>query len=219
MLRIVVLLLFVANAGYFAWGSGMLRAYGLGPTPQQEPQRLEQQVRPDGMRVLSDKELKRVEEQVKADQAPKECLQAGPLDNATAGNVRKVLEAQLPAGSWQLESTRVGARWIVYIGKFPNAEALAKKRAELIALGVKPDNLRNPALEPGLSLGSADTKRDAEAALAKLAPKGIRTARVVQEREESQAFTLKLPAVSENIKSQLGDVKTALAGRALQACN
>ena len=219
MLRLVVLLLLVANASYFAWGSGMLRAYGLGPTPQQEPQRLEQQVRPEGLRVLSEPELKRVEDQVRADQAPKECLQAGPLDAATAGNVRKWLEAHLAASSWQLESSPVGARWMVYLGKFTSADAQARKRAELIALGIKPEPVRNPALEPGLSLGLADSKRDAEALLAKLGAKGIRSARVIQERAESQAFTLRLPAVSDATRAQLGDIKAALGSRALQACN
>ncbi len=219
MLRLLVLLLLVANTGYFAWGSGMLRAYGLGPTPQQEPQRLQQQVRPDALRVLSHSELQRVEEQLKADQAPRECLQAGPLDAATATAVRKLLEAQLPASAWQLETTRTSARWLVYVGKFPNADALAKKKAELIALGVKPEAVRNPALEPGLSLGAADTRKDAEALLARLAPKGIRTARVVQEREESQAATLKLPAISESTRAQLGDLKTALGSRTLLPCN
>ena len=219
MLRLVVLLLLVANASYFAWGSGMLRAYGLGPTPQQEPQRLEQQVRPEALRVLSESELKRVEDQARADQAPKECLQAGPLDAATAGNVRKLLEARLAANSWQLESSHISARWMVYLGKFANADALARKRAELTALGIKPEAVRNPALEPGLSLGLADNKRDAEALLAKLGAKGIRTARVVQEREDSQVFNLRLPAISEATKAQLGDVKSALGARSLQSCN
>ena len=219
MLRLLVLLLLVANTGYFAWGSGLLRAYGWGPTAQQEPQRLQQQVRPDALRVLSPGELQRLEDQLKADQTPRECLQAGPLDAATAGNVRKVLEAQLPANAWQLESTRTDARWLVYVGKFPTAEALAKKRAELLALGMKPEAVRGAALEPGLSLGAADNRKDAEVLLGRLAAKGLRSAKVVQEREASQSATLRLPALSTSALGQLGDLKLALGERTLQPCN
>lgn len=219
MLRFVVLLLLVANTGYFAWGSGMLRSYGLGPSVQQEPQRLAEQVRADALRVLSAQELQRAEEQARADLAPKECLQAGPLDSGTASQVRKLLEARLPADSWQLDSSPVSARWMVYVGKLPNADALARKRAELAASGLKSEAVRTPPWEPGLSLGLATSKRDADALLVKLSAKGLRNARVVQERAEGQAFTLRLPAVSEAGKAQLGDVQAALGAGALQRCN
>ncbi|HMA07272.1 MAG TPA: SPOR domain-containing protein, partial [Ramlibacter sp.] len=44
MLRLAVLLLVLANAGYFAWAHGSLRSWGLSPAQQSEPQRLEQQI-------------------------------------------------------------------------------------------------------------------------------------------------------------------------------
>ncbi|KAI9872383.1 MAG: hypothetical protein M1823_008188, partial [Watsoniomyces obsoletus] len=51
------------------------------------------------------------------------------------GALRSALETALPPGSWQLESSVEPARWIVYMGKYSNDEALAKKRAELRQLG------------------------------------------------------------------------------------
>jgi hypothetical protein len=53
MLRLLVLLLILANGLYFAWSEGMLRAYGFAPAQQREPQRLTQQVRPEAIRVLT----------------------------------------------------------------------------------------------------------------------------------------------------------------------
>lgn len=53
MLRLLVLLLVLANAGYFAWSQGLLTEYGYAPVEQTEPQRLNQQIRPEALRLLS----------------------------------------------------------------------------------------------------------------------------------------------------------------------
>ncbi|KAB7533389.1 SPOR domain-containing protein, partial [Verminephrobacter sp. Larva24] len=43
MLRLAVILLLLANAGYRAWSQGLLRPWGLAPEAQTEPQRMHQQ--------------------------------------------------------------------------------------------------------------------------------------------------------------------------------
>jgi len=196
----------------------MLRAYGFAPAQQQEPQRLTQQIQPEALRVLTPAEFKRVEAQVLADLVPKECLQAGPFDDAQATALRRTLETALPTGSWQLESVAVPARWIVYMGKFANAEGLAKKRGELTAMNLVPQGLNNPDLEIGLSLGGFDTQAAAAAELAKLGLRGIRTAKVVQERQEGRQFQLKLPGVTQEMKPRLNDIKPALGAKLLKSC-
>jgi len=218
MLRLLALILILANGVYFAWGEGMLRAYGFAPAQQQEPQRLMQQIQPEALRVLSPAEFKRVEAQVLADLVPKECLQAGPFDDAQATALRRTLEAALVPGSWQLDSVAVPARWIVYMGKFANAEALAKKRGELTAMNLAPQGLNNPDLDIGLSLGGFDTQAAAAAELAKLGLRGIRTAKVVQERQAGLQFVLKLPGVTQEMKPRLNDIKPALGARVLKSC-
>ena len=219
MLRPLVLLLLLANCLYFAWGNGFLLALGFGPAQQSEPQRLAQQIKPDTVRLLRPQEFKRIEEQAKADQSPKECLQAGPLNVAESTRLRQALGELLPVDAWSLEEIRVAARWIVYMGKYANAEALAKKRTEIAAMKLKTESLENPALEPGLSLGGFDTKADADAALARLSARGLNTARVVQERTESLAYRLTLPAVGASLKPKLGELRTALADKPLRPCN
>lgn len=219
MLRLLVLLLLLANGLFFAWSNGLLRAYGFAPTPVSEPQRLAQQIKPDSIKLLNANEIKRVEAQVQADLAPKECLQAGPFDEVQAAALRKALESGLPSGAWQLDIGQEPARWIVYMGKYATPELLAKKRAELAGLGFKPESVANPELEPGLSLGHFETEAAAKAELARLAPKGIRTAKVVQEREEGTSNMLKLPAVSELLRAKLADLKPALAGKVLKTCS
>jgi hypothetical protein len=47
MLRLLILLLLLANAVYFAWTHGALAKLGLAPAHQTEPERLQQQLHPE----------------------------------------------------------------------------------------------------------------------------------------------------------------------------
>ena len=113
MLRVVLVFLLLANGFYWLWSEGSLRGFGYGPALQREPQRVAQQIQPEAVQLLSSTDLKRVEAQVKADMAPRQCLQAGPLDVDQVVALRSLLEADWPAGSWQLDTVAVPARWMV----------------------------------------------------------------------------------------------------------
>lgn len=217
MLRLLVLLLLLANGGYYAWSEGYLLPWGVGPTQQSEPQRLRQQVHPEAVRVLPPDQLRLVEAQ--AAQAPRgpECLQSAVLEQEQAAAVRTALQSW-PAGSWSLQATNEPARWIVYMGKYAGVEQVARKRAELRQIGVSFEALANPELEPGLSLGGYPTEAAANAQLDALAQRGVRTARVVQERPEQQGQRLLLPAVDDSLRPHLDELKTALAGKPLRPC-
>jgi hypothetical protein len=219
MLRLFVLVLILANGLYLVWSEGWLRAQGFAAPQQTEPQRMAQQIRPEAVRILTPAEYKKVQAQVQADLEPKQCLQAGPFDTAQVNALDQALAAALPPGGWQFESVAIAERWIIYMGKFANAEAREKKRGELAVLKLVPQPLNNPSLEIGLSLGGYDSQALATAELAKLTQRGIRTARVVQERAAGNATFVKLPAVSEAMKQRLNDVKPALAGQALKVCS
>ena len=219
MLRLFVLILMLANGLYFAWSEGYLRAYGFAPAQQREPQRMVQQIRPEAIQMLTSVEARRADAQAQADQVPKECLLAEPFDDAQAATLRQALETTLSPGSWQINTVAVSARWIVYMGKFASAEQLSKKRDELAAMRLVPQSLNNPDLELGFSLGGFDTQAEATAELTKLSLRGIRTAKVVQERQAGNQNQLRLPAVTTDIRNRLADLKTALAGRVLRSCN
>ena len=78
--------------------------------------------------------------------------------------------------------------------------------------------LNNTALEPGLSLGSFKTQPEAEAELARIARKGIKTAKVIQERAEQRGQRLRLPTVDAALRNQLEAIKPQLAGKAWVGC-
>jgi hypothetical protein len=214
MLRLLVLLLLLANGAYFAWAQGHLQALGMGPAQQREPQRLEQQIRPDTIRVLPREEARNGD--TTAARQP-ECLQSTVLTDAQAEPVRRTL-AGWPAGSWALDAAAEPGRWIVYMGKYPSAEQVERKKAELRQIGVTFEPVGNPDLEPGLSLGGAPTQADANQQLARLSNRGVRTARVVQERPDTAGVRLTLPALDEALRPRLDELRTALAGRPLRPC-
>jgi hypothetical protein len=220
MLRLVVLALLLANAGYFAWRQGLLANYGFGPAAQAEPQRLAQQIRPEAMRLLTATEARQLDSTASAaaPQPAAECLQAGLFTPEQTTALRASLESSLPIGSWSLESSTEPGRWIVYMGKYNSEDALVKKRGELRGLGVSFEPLINPALGPGLSLGHYGSQAEAERGLANAATRGVRTAKVVLERPEVRGQLLKLPAVDVALKAKLEPLKPQLAGKALQAC-
>ena len=217
MLRLVVIVLILANGGYFAWSQGWLRGYGLGPAPQREAFRLEQQVRPDAVQILSAAEALQAEAAPRTSSAG-ECLQAGVFTDLQAAALRQAALAALPEGSWQMEATTEPARWIVYMGKYPDRQALARKRAELATLQLRFEPLANPALEYGLSLGGFDTQADAEKQLAVLGARAVKTASVLQERPETRGYRFRVPAADEALKARLNELRIPLVGKALRSC-
>ncbi|QIL71228.1 SPOR domain-containing protein [Diaphorobacter sp. HDW4B] len=262
MLRIAVIVLLLANAGYYAWSQGMLRDMGYGPTVQSEPQRLNQQIDPQKMQVTpvsvaaqasasaasatvaaasaasapastpsapasaASVAVAAAPTPVPAASAPAPatppqrtvCLQAGSYDEQQMQTLRIAAQSALPANSWRFDPTPVPGRWMVYIGKLPDDDAVAKKRSELKNLQIDYDR-PGAAFEPGLSLGRFSTDEAAQRALSQLTSKGVRTAKVVVERKETNVYTLRLPTADDALRAKAeGQLRTALLGKPLKHC-
>ncbi len=210
MLRLLVLLLVLLNAGYYAWSHDLLRAYGLGPLHQEEPSRLNQQIRPESLVIVSAGAQPPADGQPAAQAVLASCLQAGLFDETQAETLRQRLPSILPAGVWSLNDVVVPPRWIVYMGKYPDAQAVVGKRAELEALNIRIEPLLNPALAPGLSLGAFESQESADAELARLVERGIRSAQVVQETAESRASMLRITPVDDTVRARLDELRPVL---------
>ena len=133
--------------------------------------------------------------------------------------LRERLVSVLPQGGWEIENALVPARWLVYMGKYNSAESVVKKKSELRGLGVSFEALNNALLEPGLSLGNFKTQPEAQAEVERVAKKGVKTAKVIQERAEQRGQRLKLPTVDTALRRQLDAIKPQLAGKALLTCS
>ncbi len=274
MLRLVIILLALANAGYFAWTQGYLAPLGLAPVEQSEPERLQAQIKPGALRLLNGPKGGAAPAEPVAEPAAAPALAAGeaPATGATAADtaatttetattaatvttasstttalntpaapppppapatacwvangftpaqadaLRSALTASgLPRGSWQLGEVKLGGRWVVYMGRY-NDEQLERKKTELREIGVAFRELSGP-LSPGLALGTYSSEAAAQQALQDVGKKGVRTARVAQEREETSAWNLRLPEVTDAQRGTVAGLGAALAGKRLQRCN
>ena len=234
--RLVVLLL-AANLGWLAWSQGWLRPLGLAPRLQAEPERLQRQVQPEAIRL---RPLERAEAPAReppartasaaepatpdappapasaAAPAPTACLQIGTFDATQVEAVRRAA-ASLPQGSWRIDPVQLPGRWMLYVGKLPDAAAVAARRAELRAAGVDTDR-PGAALEPGLSLGRFSSEEAAERGLEGLARKGVRGVRVVRERRDTPAYLLRLPQADAALRRQARGLGSVLGEHDWRAC-
>ena len=220
MLRAIVLLLLLANLGFYAWTQGQLDGVvGVRAQGDREPERLARQVRADSVRILP----------ASATTAPSggggepalACLEAGPYTPAQIGIAEAALQSTLPPGSWSSVKNELPAVWMVYMGRYPNREGLQKKEDELKRMKVPYEELRNaPEFEVGLSLGRFDNKDSAEKALAELTQRGVRTARVAQLSAPGVSHALRIPRADDALWAQVMALKSdALLGRPFGSCS
>lgn len=221
MLRALILVLVLANTAYFAWSQGLLRAWGLAPAPQSEPQRVVQQIQPESLRLVAAASAPHgtVPTPAPAPVAATQCVVAGPFEDAQSlAPLEDALRTSLPTTVWTLERLDEPARWIVYMGRYTDPETLRKKRAELTALKLPVEAVRSAALAPGLVLGAFNTEAAAVSALERLVSKGVRTARVVREYAAGQRQLLRLPTLDPALRPQLDTLAPLLAGQPFRPC-
>lgn len=192
MLRLLVAALLVANLLFWAWHyPPVAQALGLsGVEAGREPERLQRQVNPQAIRLLKPgasapraaSAPEAADSPAAAASAAALCLEAGPLSESAANAAtRELAQAGVPAGAWADVRRELPGRWIIYMGRFSEREALQKKIEELQRLSLGPTELKAPPdLAPGLALGEFGTQADAQSRLDKLQARGVRTARVLQ---------------------------------------
>jgi hypothetical protein len=212
MLRVLLLLLVVANLLFFAWTRGALEPAW--PPPgrgDREPERLAAQVRPESVVVVRPP----APGQAAAPVARSVCLEAGPLSDGEIGPAIEALNAAgLPEGSWQQERVESPGAWAVYFGPFADAVALRAKELELarLQLALQPVTAP-PELVPGLMLAPTEQREAADASLAALAQRGVRTARVVALPPAPPQHWLRAAQADAELQARLLALKTpALAG-------
>ncbi len=236
MLRILVIALLVGNALLLAAQFGLfdrLTGAASGQAPQREPERLQRQVDPQSVRILSPQAASAALAAATASATTtaaqvasaasmaraQACLEAGPF---TAGEAdvaqRSLRDAGLAPGSWQVLAREDSGAFMVYMGRYADRETLQRKLDEVKRLKLDADELRGkPELQPGLDLGRFDQRADADAALARMAQRGVRSARVVTLRPAQSQTLLRLPAADAATQARLAGL-TMPSGPGFGAC-
>ena len=221
-MRLIVAALLIANLAFYAWTLGWLDdVVGVRAEGEREPERLARQVHPELIRTLSPAEAAAASGAVSGltggtpgrqeGETSTDCLQAGPFTPAEIVPAEAALVAALPtpavARYASLRSEQPGV-WLVYLGRFANLDAVRQKEEELGRIHVAYEELLEPSeLAPGLSLGRYDSRTAAEAGLARLVQRGLRTGRVAQLMPPGVVHNLRVEHADAALEAQL----TALA--------
>ncbi|MDO9005916.1 MAG: SPOR domain-containing protein [Aquabacterium sp.] len=236
MLRSLVLVLLLANAGFYAWSHGWLNdIIGLQPDAQREPQRLKRQVNADQLTVVGASSVAPASSSSSAPPSQTDpassapvteasagrtiCVEAGPFTAAEQPQVEATLKPVLAANSWTTDTVAVPGVWLTYMGPYADADVLARKLTELRRIrGLNFEEVKTPAnLAPGLSLGRYTRLEDANAALNTLKLRGIRTARVVTLRPAMEVQVVRVAQADINTQVALSTLKLP-QGKSFAAC-
>lgn len=181
MLRWLAGLLLLANLAFWALTQEpVAAALGLTGDDSRDPARLARQVHPDKIRILPSSAAGTGPGAAASSAAALACLESGPLDEAQArAATAELLRAGIPAGAWVDMRRELPSRWLVYMGRFADREQMRRKEVELQRMNLAFEELTEPAdLAPSLVLAEFDTQAEAEARLAQLRARGVRTAKV-----------------------------------------
>lgn len=222
-MRTTLLALVLANAAYFAWSQGHLAGLGgaggwADPQPTRAPQRLSEQLQPERLVLLSAPPAAAKTPEAPAtasvvsekDNDAGVCLQVSGLSDEQTSALRESLSATaLPEHSWEIETMVQPARWVVYLGKFSSLEALRVRKAELRVAKVEHRDVSNPALQPGLALGTFSTEAAALQAQRDVTRGGVKNTKVVIERREVRQSALILPRATDGVQNTVRAVMDA----------
>jgi hypothetical protein len=134
----------------------------------------------------------------KTSEADVDCSETPPLDDAQFAALKQALtKAGVPADAIAERRQPEGGSWIVYMGRFADAQTWQQKADELRKLDVKFERVNTPpTLVPGLSLGQFTNAAEAARKLDELNRHGVHTARVV---------TLTAPTVQRHLQVRAAD--------------
>lgn len=245
MLKFIFCSLLAVNAALFAYGQGYLGHFS---GNEREPQRLQRQLNPKDLTLVSSERAHRTEASVLAvatnaatdtDAAtataagagttpaakpapPLACVEIGSFVLAEARRFEARL-APLQLGDRQsrrnLPGTEVSS-YIVHIPPQGSKEAADRKAAELRGLGVTNYYVisDNSPLRYGVSLGVFKTEGAAQNQLAMLVKQGVRTARVTPRMSGSRLLAFQFRDVAPQLKADLDKIRADFPNTDLRTC-
>jgi hypothetical protein len=214
MLRRLLLLLLLANALLGARQLGWLDGlFGPGAAERErEPQRLEAQVAPEALQVLSPAALARRT-------PPPTCLEIGPLVGAELAQAEAGLRQLMPEGGWSQISRERPGSWMVYMGRYNSKVTMERRADELRKREIAFEEVRDmPEYEPGFLFGRYASEADANALRNRLQAQKVRFARVVRLEPPSTTHVLRIPKADAEMQQKAAAMGELVKGKALHNC-
>ena len=229
-MRTLFLLIVLANAAYFAW-----YRYLSPPEVVFDPAPMGRQLEPEKLKVVAESDLPpprprakpeppaaplQPQPQAQAAPAAPKCIEWGSFTLTDVESAEKALEPLALGARLARRRTEELASWWVFIPSQKNRPGAQKKAAELKALGVDDYFI---VQEEGpqrwaLSLGLFKSEEAAQAHLASLRTRGVRSA-IVGERETMvPKVWLQVSGVDAELERRLTDIALRVEGSELRNC-
>lgn len=228
-MRALFLLLVFANVAFFAW-----TRYLSPPEVVFDPAPMARQIEPEKLKVVAESDLPPPTPRAKpeppappplpqaAAPAPAlaRCIEWGSFTLADAKTAEKALEPLALGARLVQRRTEELASWWVYIPSQKSRPGALKKAAELKALDIADFFI---VQEEGpqrwaLSLGLFKTEEAAQAHLASLRTRGVRTAVVGQRETLVPKVWLQVSGVDGELERRLADIALQIEGSELRSC-
>ena len=214
-LRNFLILLILLNAGFLVWSQDWLAPLGWPADKDRETQYTTQQIRPQALSLQSDVRTSKI---AKINN-PTRCLTTGVFALPAAKNLAAQAQEVLPAGSWTMQDINTPGQWMIYMGRYPDNEAVERKKIELRRLRINSDFPISASYLPGISLGLFSNYEQAQEAQKQVMAKGARSARLITEVEPVLGQQLRIEQADAAIEEQLQKLRPALNGLGFQPCS
>ena len=216
-MRLAFFILVFINLAFYVWSAGFLGTHQEG----REPERLEQQITPEKIRVLRDLPPKADKAEPTPVISATECRVISGLSSEEAGRIEQSLQSTEGIAvslKSPVDNAANAAHWVL-IGNLASREAVFKKQAELKALGITDTRLAmNDTVGPFvLSLGIFSNETLAQEFLATLNKKGVRSARIVPREKSAKQTQLEVRAAASLLKG-LPQTLTAYPAASVSDC-
>ncbi|NDY90939.1 hypothetical protein [Ideonella livida] len=221
MLRALVLLLALGNAGLALWLFGPWRD-GPEAAAAAGQARVAAQIQPERLQVLTPQAWQTLQAGGRAPAASSTlaplgsellCLQSQAVDAEAFRPLPEALAGLgLGAADWTDLRRELPARWGVVMGPYNDRALLRRKVEELRRLKLEFQELAPPSpWAPGLLLSQAGSEAEALNRLAGLAKRGVRTARVERLQGDREEHRVRIDALAPEQALRLQQALPALA--------
>jgi SPOR domain len=239
-MKLAFLVLALANLAVFAWQQGI---FGGLPDAGREPERVNRQVEPERVRVLTQAEVQAL--RAKAKEVPREspsttapnanagatfasvsdlvgasCVEVGDFTVENAGRVRQRLEAAAPGGRLTIRSVEAPGWFMVYVPPFKTRAEVERRADQLRKAGVKELLVigDNSPMRNGIALGSFKDQDLAIKHAADLERRGIKGVRVADRPSNVQVTRFQVRDVDPSLAEALRAVQREFNAARFEAC-
>jgi len=213
-MRALFFVLVLANLLFFGWHAGYL---GPGEEKKGEPERMNQQIAPEKIRLVSPEAARR---QIEAARARAACFEWGSFPVQDADRAQSALAALALGEKLTSRKVEEAAQWWVFMppqGTKANAD---KKTDELKRLGIS-DYYVVTDEGPNrwaVSLGVFRTEEAARNYLTSITNRGVKTARVGERETRVQKTVFQIREVDDALRAKLADIRKDFPGVDFKPC-